>query len=140
MAGQIIGAAKSKVLMTGVLAFLCVANGTDAAKKDYSCLPPGIKNSSIVSAREEPPVKGVRQFRKITVEQELKQIRAKCTKGKLVDNTGTEIRFYKLTGCWGHPSPDDAEVLQRQRQELAALKKRYRVIEMTCNASGLNIP
>ena len=129
-----------KVLAVVALAFLSVVMGTDAGKKDYDCLPAGIKGSNIVSVREEPPVRGVRQFRKITVEQELKRIKAKCAKGKLVDNAGTEIRFYKLTGCWGHPSPDDAEVFRRQRQELAELKKHYRVIEMTCNASGLNVP
>src|SRR2546421_999091 len=118
-----------KVLTIGALALLCAAMGTDAGKKDYACLPAGIKSSNIVSVREEPPVRGVRQFRKITVEQELKTLKAKCAKGKLVDNTGTEIRFYKLTGCWGHPSPDDTEVFQRQRQELTELKKHYRVIE-----------
>jgi hypothetical protein len=113
--------------------------GTDKSSS-RTCLPDGINRSDIVSTREVNSAGGRREFRKISVEQKLKDLRARCRKGKLVDSVGTEIRFYKLTGCWGHPSDDDREVLDRQTRELAKLRKSYRVIEMTCNPSGEQIP
>jgi len=54
----------------------------------------------------------------------------------LVDAKGTEIRFYQLIGCWGNPPDDYQEQLARQTKELANLRKRYHVIEMTCDSSG----
>ena len=66
----------------------------------------------------------------------LKQLKARCRKGKLVDAKGKEIRFFRLQGCWGNPPEDYQEILTRQAQELENLRKQYRVIEMTCNESG----
>ena len=120
---------------------MCLGLGGSTDKSKYwSCLPDGINRTDIVSTREIPSRKGRREFRKITVDQKLKELRARCRRGKLVDASGTEIRFYKIAGCWGHPSDDDREVLDRQKQELAELRKSYRVIEMTCNPSGGQIP
>ena len=104
------------------------------------CLPKGISRTDVVSTREVRLASGRREQRKTTVEQALYDLKARCRRGKLVDAAGTEIRFYKVAGCWGSPSPDDREVLERQNRELAALRKRYRVIEMTCNPSGEQIP
>lgn len=97
------------------------------------CLTTGIKCADVVSASR---VKPGSQAGKVTVEQKLKELKARCKKGKLVDATGKEIRFYRLTGCWGNPPADYQEILKRQNSELESLRKRYRVIEMTCNPSG----
>ncbi len=130
----------TKVLLLSAAALVCVGNSVIAKEGPSSCLPDGIKSTDVVSTRVMTSSRGRREIRKTTVEQKLKEIKARCSKGKLVDASGTEIRFYKLTGCWGHPSSDDQEVLERQSRELAALKKRYRVIELTCNPSGEQIP
>ena len=104
----------------------CTSN-TDA------CMPPGIQATDVVSSQSAKPGGKVVT---ISVAQKLKALRARCRKGKLVDARGTEIRFYQLIGCWGNPPDDYQEQLERQAKELAKLRKRYRVIEMTCNSSG----
>jgi hypothetical protein len=128
------------LLLSGA-ALMCLGLDGNANKnKSWTCLPDGINATDIVSTRPVQSRKGQREYRKISVEQTLKDLRARCRRGKLVDASGIEIRFYKLAGCWGHPSDDDREVLDRQKQELAKLRKKYRVIEMTCNPSGEQIP
>ena len=128
------------VLLSGV-ALMCLGLDGNANKnKSWTCLPDGINATDIVSTREVQSTKGRRESRRISVEQTLKDLKARCRRGKLVDASGTEIRFYKLVGCFGHPSDDDREVLDRQQRELAKLRKSYRVIEMTCNPSGEQIP
>ena len=104
----------------------CTSN-TDA------CMPPGIQATDVVSSQAAKP--GGRVV-SVSVAQKLKALRARCRKGKLVDARGTEIRFYQLIGCWGNPPDDYQEQLERQAKELAKLRKRYQVIEMTCNSSG----
>jgi hypothetical protein len=97
------------------------------------CLPEDTKLTDVVSASIVKP--GARS-KKINVEQTLIAIKAKCKKGKLVDASGKEIRFYRLTGCWGNPPADYQEILARQAEEIEKLKKQYTVIEMTCNPDG----
>ena len=104
----------------------CTSN-TDA------CMPPGIQATDVVSSQAAKPGGKVVT---VTVAQKLKALRARCRKGKLVDAGGTEIRFYQLIGCWGNPPDDYQEQLEHQAKELAKLRKRYRVIEMTCDSSG----
>src|SRR2546423_6921020 len=128
------------LLLTGAALIFLGLDGNTNKNKSWTCLPDGINASDIVSTREVQSTKGRREFRKISVEQKLRDLKARCRRGKLVDPSGTEIRFYKLAGCWGHPSDDDREVLDRQKLELAKLRKSYRVIEMTCNPSGEQIP
>jgi len=129
-----------RVVWLSVVALVCLGNSAIAKSGPWSCLPDGIKPTDVVSTQVTRSAKGGREIRKTTVEQNLKELKARCTKGKLVDASGTEIRFYRLTGCWGTESPDDREVLDRQSRELAELRRRYRVIEMTCNPSGEQIP
>jgi hypothetical protein len=78
--------------------------------------------------------------RYITVGDKLAELKAHCKRGKLLDGTGREIRFFHLTGCWGNPPDNYQEILERQNKELIKLRKRYTVIEMTCNPSGVPIP
>ncbi len=71
---------------------------------------------------------------KITVKEKLNAIKARCRRGKLVDAKRREIRFFKAE-CWGNPPADYLEIQQRQRGELARLRKKYTVIEIACGAS-----
>ena len=111
----------------------CAASNTD------SCLPAGVKPTDVVSTQGVRPGARGDSVKTITVAQKLKELRARCRKHKLVDAGGKEIRFYQLIGCWGNPPEDYQEQLERQAKELARLRKRYRVIEMTCNPSGEQI-
>ncbi len=108
--------------------------------KKFSCLPAGIKPTDVVSAEMVSSGKGGDVVKKVRVTQRLKEMKARCRKGMLVDAAGREIRFHRLVGCWGNPPVDYQEILERQRKELEELRKQYTVIEMTCNPSGLPIP
>lgn len=68
----------------------------------------------------------------ITIKEKLRQLKARCKRGKLVDGRGREIRFYRLVGCWGNPPDDYQEQLARQSQELQRLKKKYTIVEIPC--------
>ncbi len=96
-----------------------------------SCLPAGVHSTDVVGVRVERG-KGMT----VTVAEKLKDLKARCRKHKLVDGRGKEIRFYQLVGCWGNPPDDYQQQLQRQASELAKLRRRYRVIELTCDPSG----
>jgi hypothetical protein len=105
-----------------------------------SCLPEGITLEDVVSAEmiefgEKGPV-----IKTVTVKDKLTELGAGCQNGKLVDSKGREIYFYKLTGCWGNPPDNYHEILERQAKELAELRSKYTVIEMTCNPSGIPVP
>lgn len=120
------------VLIPGV--FLCLSLLTATQRQFQGCLPSGIKSSDVVSAQL---VKSRMAVKKITVEQRLIELDARCDNGKLVDAAGKEIYFYRLKGCWGNPPADYQEILQRQNEELEKLRKRYTVIEMTCYPEGV---
>jgi len=128
-----------KILLLGGVILACFAAGVNAKGRSWTCLPDDIKGTDVVSTLAVRAA-GRREVRKTTVAEKLTELRARCRKGRLVDSSGTQIRFYKLKGCWGYPSEEHNEILEKQRQELAELKKRYRVIEMTCNPSGEPIP
>jgi hypothetical protein len=124
------------LLTAGLLAVLSPLSPSPAcANNTDSCLPAGIQSTDVVSTRAVKAGASGKVIT-VTVAQKLKELRARCRRGKLVDAKGTEIRFYQLIGCWGNPPDDYQEQLERQAKELARLRKRYRVIEMTCDASG----
>ena len=110
-------------------AWICSLSPIDTAD---SCLPPGIKHTDVVTAQAVKLWSDRIEVKTITVAQKLKELRAGCRKGKLADGKGREIRFYQLVGCSGNPPKDYQEILERQAKELASLRKRYHVIEMTC--------
>jgi hypothetical protein len=122
-------------------AVICLALtvAVDLCAETVQCLPESVKPTDVVSTRLVQ-TDGATLVEKITVEQKLTELKANCKNGKLVDGAGNEIYFYKLTGCWGNPPRNYHEILERQQAELARLSKRYTVIEMTCNPSGLPIP
>ena len=116
---------------------LALTVAVDLCAETVQCLPEYVKPTDVVSTRLVQTDGGTL---KITVEQKLAELKANCKKGKLVDGAGTEIHFYRLTGCWGNPPRNYQEILERQEAELATLRKHYTVIEITCNPSGLPIP
>jgi hypothetical protein len=105
------------------------------ASDPCSCLPKDVQRSDVVSVALSKP--GRAASGKITVEQKLKELKARCRKGKLVDVSGKQIYFYRLQGCWGNPPEGYLEILSQQARELEKLRRRYRVIEMTCNPDGV---
>ena len=118
---------------------LALTVAVDLRAETVQCLPESVKPTDVVSTTLVQ-TDGRTLVEKITVEQKLTELKANCKNGKLIDVAGTEIYFYKLTGCWGNPPRNYQEILQRQEAELAILRKQYTVIEMTCNPSGLPIP
>lgn len=123
--------------LVGIMFLIC--GGSLAAQGQsrwQGCLPQDVKADEVVSI--EPLGKG-RAARQITVKDKLKQLGARCRGSRLVDSRGKQIHFYRLTGCWGNPPADYEEILENQRQELARLRRRYRVVEISCNPSGVMI-
>ena len=118
---------------------LALTVAVDLRAETVQCLPESVKPTDVVSTTLVQTDGGT-LVEKITVEQKLTELKANCRNGKLVDGAGTEIYFYKLTGCWGNPPRNYQEILERQEADVAKLRKQYTVIEMTCNPSGLPIP
>ena len=117
-------------------ALLVTLSPTPAARSNTdSCLPAEIQPTDVVSTRTTV-TPGKARVITVTVADKLLELKARCRKHKLVDGKGREIRFYQLIGCWGNPPEDYQQQLERQAKELNRLRKRYRVIEMTCNAGG----
>lgn len=105
-------------------------------KANYACLPPDVTLETIVSTSIVESAAG-NKIEKESVKQRLDKINAGCRAGKLLDGKGREIRFYRLQDCWGNPPPDYLSIVENQQKELAELKKKYTVVELTCNPSGL---
>jgi len=120
------------VQVLSILLFWVTIFGS-ASNDPCACLPPEIQRGEVVSTERKLNSK---MLSKVTVEQQLKQIKARCRRGKLVDDHGCQIYFYRLQGCWGNPPADYQEILTHQSRELEKLRKKYHVIEMTCNPSG----
>ena len=98
-----------------------------------SCLPADVDAAEVISVG---PLSKGSEAKKVTVTAKLDQIGARCRAKRLVDAKGKQIHFYRLTGCWGNPPENYQEILDNQQKELAQLRRRYRVIEITCNPSG----
>src|SRR5215468_11257104 len=67
----------------------------------FTCLPKDVRAEETVSY-------GRKASQEITVEQKLREMKASCRNGKLVDARGREIRFFRPS-CWGNPPPDYLE-------------------------------
>jgi len=128
----------SKMKFALAVISLALTVAVDLRAETVQCLPESVKPTDVVSTTLVQ-TDGRTLVEKITVEQKLTELKANCKNGKLVDGAGTEIYFYKLTGCWGNPPRNYQEILERQEAELAILRKQYMVIEMTCNPSGFPI-
>jgi hypothetical protein len=122
------------LLLVGTALLATLPISTAATDSSAGCLPQGINSTDVVSIQAARPGKK-NEAATVTVAQKLKELKAHCRKHKLVDSRGREIRFYQLIGCWGNPPADYQQQIERQAGELAQLRRRYRVIEMTCSTS-----
>lgn len=122
-----------------VLASIVSSMPANASSTFHDCLSKAIKPSDVV-ATHSPGTAPNGEASKVTVEQTLDQLESRCENGRLVDGASKEIYFYKLIGCWGNPPEGYLEILKKQSAELAILRERYTVIEMTCNPTGIPIP
>jgi hypothetical protein len=68
----------------------------------------------------------------VTVGQKLKELNARCVKGRIMGSNNKEIRFFRIA-CWGIPPPDYQEMQAEQKRKLAALKAKYTVIVIGCD-------
>jgi hypothetical protein len=123
-------------LKFGFIVFLIGVFGVSAIAQTYKCLGADVKADDVVGFGGMTSRTGEKRSEKITVKQTLVKMKARCTRGKLVDRRGRQIRFYFLKGCWGNPPADHLEIMEQQRKDLADLRKRFTVIEMTCDPGG----
>jgi len=120
----------------GILGCIAVFGVVGLAQK-YPCLPLDIKEDSIVGTIIGHLPGGEMGIRTISVRQTLKILKARCYRGKLIDGKRKSIKFYTLQGCWGNPPADYMEILARQAKELAELKKRFTVVEISCHTGTM---
>lgn len=111
----------------------------DSSGDSWPCLKNDLKPEDVVSSSLSNPGMSHGKETKVTVDQTLKRLKARCRRGKLIDLSGREIYFYRLAGCWGNPPDDYQQVLQRQSEELQKLRKRYHVIEIACSLNPESI-
>jgi hypothetical protein len=114
------------------MVMLCTTTPIERGNRPPECLPDGIKPDTVVTS-ERVRSAGSTTIRTVTVSELLTKLRARCKKGKLVDGNGREIYFHRLIGCWGNPPADYQELLEKQNSELARLKRKYTVIEISCS-------
>lgn len=112
---------------------------TVAFAQNYTCMPAHMTVDRVADAVAVSSSSGVESIHTVTIGQKLKKLKAKCRRGKLVDFRNRQVRFYELQGCWGNPPVDHQEILEQQTREIADLRKKYSVIEITCNPRGLPI-
>ena len=124
--------------LTCIFTFIILSAVTSFAQS-YPCLPSDIKSDAVVDFVAVTSAKQDQIRIPVTVKQTLKKLRLKCTHGNLVDQKGKSVRFYQLNGCWGNPPSNYLEIMEKQRKDLDDLKKKYTVIEMTCNPSGMPV-
>jgi hypothetical protein len=122
------------VLIETLLLTLLLSLSTPDGRTDrYApCLPKGTALDEVVVSTAQPKPSAGGITRNLTIKEKLRQLKAHCKKGKLVDRAGREIRFYRLIGCWGNPPEDYQEQLTRQNLEVQRLKKKYTVVEISC--------
>jgi len=120
----------------------CSSHSLAACQKplEITCLPPERKLTDIVSATLSSVIFGNNTVKTVTIEQKLAELKARCQNQQLIDGSGKEIRFYQLTGCWGNPPQNYADILQAQKEKIKQLEQQYTVITMTCNPSGIPYP
>lgn len=113
-----------KIFFLLVVVF-AISISVSAQSKFDACLDKEVKKEELVAGST-----------KITVEKRLSVIKARCRRGILVDAKRREIRFFR-PGCWGNPPADYLEIQQRERAELARLRKKYTVLEIACPPTGM---
>ena len=120
------------VLVLNLLILLSRSTSEVDHPRWQACLPQNVKLSDVVSVKRR---KNGMAVSKRTVDDQLKELKARCRGGELIDNRGREIYFYRLTGCWGNAPVNYLEIIDQQRIKLRELRKHYTVVEMTCDQS-----
>jgi hypothetical protein len=87
------------------------------------CLPEGLTLESRFAHRGGPELD--REL--TTVRQKLREVRAYARDGKLYDEAGKELYFYRVPEYGSPPPPGTVEADQKHFQDL---QKRYHLIEM----------
>ncbi len=104
-----------------------------------TCLPESRQLTDIVSVEGVATTsEEANKLKKVTISEKLKELQASCKNNRLVDTQSKEIVFFDLQFCGGAPPPEGA--VEKQREEVIALQKKYTVITMTCNPVGLPYP
>ena len=121
-------------LLCLVVLMAAASVATEGRSRWQGCLPADVAADEVIGVEQS----GQNQIRKeVTVKSKLGQIGARCRGKRLVDARGKQIHFYRLTGCWGNPPENYQEILDNQQRELTRLRRRYRVVEISCNPSGV---
>jgi hypothetical protein len=124
----------SVLMIPQAMALACPPRSTLTSA--LKCLPTGIQANSIVSAEI---VNGT--VKQTTVQQTLTRMSARCQGNQLVDGKGRKVAFFKFSTCGGAaPTPQMIRERQQEQANLMNLKKRFQVIEMTCNPGGYPLP
>src|SRR5262245_55746847 len=114
------------------LLLLSFVTGRSNSADFGDCVPKDINLKAKIS--ESPSESSSMKPKKpLTIEQRLRELKATCSAGKLVDQKGKEIRFVHLLGCWGNPPEDYQERLDKQQAELLKLREKFTVIEIPCD-------
>lgn len=102
------------------------------------CLPDGVSRTTVSRYIQRGKADNSDTYKKtaVTVGAELSKLGARCRSGKLKARNGREIRFYELKGCWGNPPENYEAILADQKKEIAELKKKYLLVELTCEQDG----
>lgn len=103
-------------------------SGKPAPKSQFDCLPEGFQLKDRVF--DSPNAQAAKQ--PLTIGDRLHQLKARCKRGKLFDGKGKEIRLFKLS-CFGNRPDNYEEIVQKESQELADLKKRNTVVVIGCD-------
>ena len=99
-----------------------------------SCLPESRQLTDVVSTE------GVgNNLKKITIGDKLRELKATCKNNRLVDAQGKEIRFSNRPQSCGGAALNE-EIVEQRRQEIEALQKKYTVIIIGCDFSGIPLP
>jgi hypothetical protein len=118
-------------LIIAAAVIICAIASSRAAGQ--SCLPSDVKPTEIVAPDSDHQDRATKRK---TVRDRLKELKARCRKGKLTDSRGKEIYFVRLIGCWGNPPADYEEQIEQQRVQVRELQKKYTVIQIPCVADA----
>jgi hypothetical protein len=104
---------------------VAVANGQTNGK--FPCLAAETNLSEKVNA-------SVGGLKATSLGKRLAQLKARCSRKRLIDRRGREIRIFRHS-CWGNPPVNYQDILSEERRTLTTLKRKYTVIEIGCDPS-----
>ncbi len=125
------GKAESINLVAAI--FCCLFVLFVSAHGQLKCIPDDVNADDFAVVNGVPTKAKEPSEKRPTVKDQLNAIGARCLRQKLIDRRGRQVKFYLLKGCWGNPPADYLEILDRQRDELKRMRKRYTVIEISCD-------